>query len=68
MTGAEIIELVKTGGGYGFASVMYYFLRQEKEERIRYRNFHEATLKQLSNLPETLKELTDAVKNSTRQG
>jgi len=68
MGAAEVVELLKGAGGYGVAALMYYFLKQEKSERLRYRDFHEETLKELPMLTVALQELTDEVarKNQKR--
>lgn len=62
----EVIEILKGAGGYGVAGLMYWFLRQEKSERIRYRNFHEDTIKELPNITIALQELKDAVEKIRR--
>tara|TARA_R110002020_G_scaffold38779_14_gene116131 strand:- start:1095 stop:1304 length:210 start_codon:yes stop_codon:yes gene_type:complete len=68
MGATEVVELLKGAGGYGVAALMYYFLKQEKAERLRYRDFHEETLKELLMLPVALQELTDEIarKNQKR--
>ena len=53
---AEILELV-SAGGHGVAVIMYMFLREERKERIRYRDFHEETIKQFPKLTDAIKEL-----------
>ena len=66
MTVPEIIELLKMGGGWGAAAVFYYLRKQEREERLRYRDYYENTMTKLSLLPDALKELTHAVKENGR--
>ena len=61
MTPGEVATLLRDLGGYGVAALMWWFWRQEKEERIRYRNFHEETLAELPKLTTALKGLTDEV-------
>ena len=53
---AELVELVSMGG-HGVAAIMYMFLREERKERIRYRDFHEETIKQFPKLTDAIKEL-----------
>lgn len=66
MTTLELIEILKGPGGYGLSVFMYWLLRQEKSERIRYRDFHEETIKELPKLTIALQELKDAVEKIRR--
>lgn len=66
MSPLELVEILKGPGGYGIAVFMYWLLRQEKSERIRYRDFHEETIKELPKLTIALQELKDAVEKIRR--
>lgn len=61
MTAVEVSSLLADLGGYGVAGLMYFFWKEERRERVRYRDLHEETLKELPNLTNALKELTDEV-------
>ena len=58
---AEILELL-SAGGHGVAAIMYMFLREERKERIRYRNFHEETLKEYPKVASALLEVNRELK------
>lgn len=62
MPTVELLELI-SAGGHGVAVIMYMFLREERKERIRYRNFHEETLKEYPKVASALLELKQELKN-----
>ena len=57
---AELIELVSMGG-HGVAALMYMVFREERKERIRYRNFHEKTIEEYPKVALALHELSKEV-------
>lgn len=61
MTALEVAEILQDLGGYGVAGLMWWFWKQEKEERTRYRDNFEQTLRDLPKLTETLEDLREAV-------
>jgi len=62
---AELVELVSMGG-HGVAAIMYMFYREERKERVRYRDFHEKTIEEYPKvalaLHEVSRELNDLIK------
>lgn len=61
MTIEAVLKLLQAAGGYGVAVLMYWFWKQADAERRRYRDMHEATLVEITKLPEALKGLTNEV-------
>lgn len=48
-------------GGYGIAGLMYIFFKDEKLERLRYRDLHEQTLKNLPDITRAIDELAETI-------
>lgn len=58
-----VAETVQTMGGYGVAAVMYWFLKTERDERLRYRDLHEETLRALPDLTRSIEKLVSEVED-----
>ena len=56
-----LVEHVQSLGGWGVAAIMGWFLKIERDERIRYRDLHEATLRALPELTRSVESLVKEV-------
>jgi hypothetical protein len=62
MTAGDVVGLLQNYGGYGVAALLWYFWREERKERVRYRDLHENVLTSLPQLTEAIERLTEEVK------
>jgi len=62
----EIAGILRDMGGYGVAALMWFFWREERKERIRYRDLHETTLKSVPDLTRSIEELSTDLKGRRR--
>jgi hypothetical protein len=61
MTIETVASLLQDLGGYGIAALMWWFWRQERDERIRYRDLQEMTLRDIPEMTNALRGLTNEV-------
>lgn len=57
----QFLDILSGAGGYGVAALLYYLYKEERAERIRYRDNFEAMLKNVPDLTKAVEELIDEV-------
>jgi len=62
MEGLDVLQQLKELGGWGVAGFMIYLWKQERAERLRYRDFHESTIQSLPDLTKANQEMSADVK------
>lgn len=53
------IDLIQASGGYGVAGLLFWFWREANNERKRYRDNFEETLKELPKVAQAIEGLRD---------
>ena len=63
----EILKVLGNSGGYGIACIFVWLWRNTDKERIRYRDFHEETIRQMPKLVEAVEKSTEQLERIERR-
>ena len=65
MDSQQIMSLLQGGGGFAVSGVFWYLWKMEREERQRYRDMHEQVLKDMPELTNSIKDLSNVILGNT---